>query len=128
VFDWIGWDTHVHGRSPQQNNHYDCGVFMCQCIKGLATGATDPFPFNQEDMPMLRLRMVHELSCTTLTPRAAVQQVNVPDPGTRPDAADSADTAMLRAILAARQSACLHMRAMATYQQFYFVVCVRGVH
>jgi sentrin-specific protease 1 len=79
-FDWAGWKTHVHRQSPQQENGFDCGVFMCQYIKWLAAGAEDLFPFTQLDMPKLRLQMVHELSTAAIAMPTAAQSARAVGP------------------------------------------------
>jgi hypothetical protein len=127
-FDWFGWRTHVHGLSPQQTNGFDCGVFMCQCLRGLMTGSAHPFPFDQSAMPTLRLQMVHELLRNELTPRAAAPPAAAPDPPVRTRVVDCAAADMRQALAAARRSAGLDMRAMASYHQFFFPVGMPDDH
>ncbi|WP_419241167.1 Ulp1 family isopeptidase [Cardinium endosymbiont of Nabis limbatus] len=44
---------------PQQQNGYDCGVFVCQFANHVALGA--PLNFTQRDMPYFRERMAIEI-------------------------------------------------------------------
>ena len=55
----------LHNRScPQQNNAFDCGVFVSQCarfiVSNLNTGTYD-FDFRQQDMQHLRCRMCMDI-------------------------------------------------------------------
>jgi len=60
-FNWDGWDKRYTLKgSPQQENHYDCGVFTCQTLESLSRGE-QTFNFSQKDMPYLRRRMVWEI-------------------------------------------------------------------
>ena len=42
----------VEGKIPQQQNSYDCGVFLCKYADCIARGL--PFSFSQQDMPEMR--------------------------------------------------------------------------
>ena len=46
------------GSMPQQQNGFDCGVFMCAMVRFLATGGTNgsTHPFEQRDICLIRRR------------------------------------------------------------------------
>lgn len=46
-------------EGPRQKNGSDCGVFVCQAVKCLAT--CQNFDFNQNDMPLIRDQMAYRL-------------------------------------------------------------------
>lgn len=47
---------------PQQENGYDCGVFVCMVMEGLSRGEeADDFVFDQTNMPYLRQRLSWEI-------------------------------------------------------------------
>jgi hypothetical protein len=50
----------VDGEIPQQNNGYDCGIFICQAVKHKLAG--HPMGFSQQDIPTLRTSMEQELT------------------------------------------------------------------
>ena len=57
--DLAKW-TLVKGTSdsmPQQDNSYDCGVFMCAMVRFLATGGSDAFV--QSDIARIRRRFAY---------------------------------------------------------------------
>ena len=63
-FDWkcnpVGesQDVLLHdGRIPQQENNYDCGVFLCMFADYISRGL--PFTFSQRDMPQMRNHLKH---------------------------------------------------------------------
>jgi sentrin-specific protease 1 len=59
--DLSDWKNHSPGNTiPQQNNIYDCGVFMCQFAESIASGS-DIEHVNQADMPYYRKRMMLEI-------------------------------------------------------------------
>jgi len=59
--DMEDWTVYTPGHSiPQQNNAYDCGVFMCQFAESLASGNSVE-NVNQADMPYYRKRMMLEI-------------------------------------------------------------------
>lgn len=59
--DLSEWTTYTPGNSiPQQDNIYDCGVFMCQFAESIASGNTIDF-VRQADMPYYRKRMMLEI-------------------------------------------------------------------
>ncbi|RDB29604.1 Sentrin-specific protease 1 [Hypsizygus marmoreus] len=65
-FDFTGWEDYSL-EEPLQENGYDCGVFTCQFLLGLARG-DDAIRFTQKDMPNLRRRMIWEIGKATLRP------------------------------------------------------------
>ncbi len=65
--------------TPQQKNFSDCGVFTCQTMEHRARGVGDqgesvtgsnPFDFQQENMPYMRMLMVWEIIHGALDERA----------------------------------------------------------
>ncbi|KAG7456915.1 hypothetical protein MATL_G00240930 [Megalops atlanticus] len=60
-----GWKTTVNKRIPQQKNDNDCGVFVLEYCKCLASGK--PLQFSQADMPKIRKRIYKELCDCKLT-------------------------------------------------------------
>ncbi|XP_036410401.1 uncharacterized protein LOC118795781 [Megalops cyprinoides] len=60
-----GWKTTVNKRIPQQKNDNDCGVFVLEYCKCLASGK--PLQFSQADMPRIRKRIYKELCDCKLT-------------------------------------------------------------
>ncbi|PVG02593.1 cysteine proteinase [Serendipita vermifera] len=65
-FDFTGWTDFFGEDGPQQENGYDCGVFVCQTMENLSRGISLPFDFSQQDMPYLRRRMVLEITAQEL--------------------------------------------------------------
>jgi sentrin-specific protease 1 len=61
-FDFDGWDDYFSEETPQQENGFDCGVFLCQTMENLSRGVPVPFDFTQANMPYLRRRMVWEIT------------------------------------------------------------------
>ncbi|KAI8877101.1 cysteine proteinase [Backusella circina FSU 941] len=55
-FDYTGWEIESPKAIPQQENMSDCGVFTCTFAERLARGCK--FDFSQQDMTLLRQRMV----------------------------------------------------------------------
>ena len=53
AFDFSSWAT-TKINCPQQDNGFDCGMFMCCFVRCLLTG-DDIGKVRQEDMPSLRL-------------------------------------------------------------------------
>jgi len=61
AIDITEWGTYTPADSvPQQNNAFDCGVFMCQFAESIAS-ANDIQNVNQVDMPYYRKRMMLEI-------------------------------------------------------------------
>jgi sentrin-specific protease 1 len=61
-FDATGWTVYTPGSSiPQQNNIYDCGVFMCQFAEHLGSGHSIDL-VDQADMQYYRKRMFLEIT------------------------------------------------------------------
>jgi sentrin-specific protease 1 len=59
--DISDWTTYTPGNSiPQQENIYDCGVFVCQFAESITSGNSIEF-VNQVDMPYYRKRMMLEI-------------------------------------------------------------------
>jgi len=59
--DLSEWKSYAPGNIiPQQNNVYDCGVFMCQFAESIASGISIKY-VNQADMPYYRKRMMLEI-------------------------------------------------------------------
>jgi Ulp1 family protease len=55
------WSTYEPGYSiPQQDNIYDCGVFMCQFAESISSGNSVQY-VTQSDMPYYRKRMLLEI-------------------------------------------------------------------
>lgn len=48
-------------KCPQQQNSYDCGVFVCKMVDVLSRDK-DIMSFSQKDMPNLRRRIVYEIT------------------------------------------------------------------
>ncbi|KAH8835416.1 hypothetical protein DL96DRAFT_1702399 [Flagelloscypha sp. PMI_526] len=59
-FDFTDWEDFVHPDTPQQENHFDCGVFTLQTLLAVSRG-DETFNFSQKDMPYIRRRMVWEI-------------------------------------------------------------------
>jgi len=54
------WDIVLTQQStPEQNSSYDCGVFTCYFANYV--GASEPFEFSQDDIPLLRRRLALDL-------------------------------------------------------------------
>lgn len=66
-FDFTGWEDFFTEDSPQQENGYDCGVFLCQTMENLSRGVPIPFDFTQQNMPYLRRRMIFEITAEQLS-------------------------------------------------------------
>jgi sentrin-specific protease 1 len=66
-FDFEGWTDFFAHEGPQQENGYDCGVFVCQTMENLSRGVPVPFDFTQQNMPYLRRRMVLEIAAERLS-------------------------------------------------------------
>jgi len=59
-YELSDWQDYTPGsRVPQQNNGFDCGVFMCKYADYSAQNKN--FTFNQSDMPFCRRRMILEI-------------------------------------------------------------------
>jgi sentrin-specific protease 1 len=59
--DMSDWETYTPGDTiPQQDNIFDCGVFMCQFAESITSGNSIAF-VNQVDMPYYRKRMMLEI-------------------------------------------------------------------
>lgn len=54
-----GWRLNNIRKCPQQNNVWDCGVFVCMFAEHLARNA--PLNFTHEDMPNLRKQLYSEI-------------------------------------------------------------------
>jgi len=65
AFDFTDWQDYAPEDTPQQENGYDCGVFVCQFLESLSRGE-EYFNFSQADMPYLRRRMIWEIGNATL--------------------------------------------------------------
>ncbi|KAG8751681.1 Smt3-specific protease, partial [Serendipita sp. 396] len=61
-FDFDGWVDYFGEDGPQQENGYDCGVFVCQTMENLSRGVSLPFDFTQKNMSYLRRRMILEIT------------------------------------------------------------------
>lgn len=57
-FNPAEWEMRLESV-PSQRNSYDCGVFCCKYMEFLSEGL--PLQFTQEDMPLLRRRMVLDI-------------------------------------------------------------------
>lgn len=67
-FDFTGWTDYFGEGSPQQENQYDCGVFVCMTLEALSRGEEiDDFVFDQRCMPYVRQRMVWEIGKQSLS-------------------------------------------------------------
>ena len=66
ALDLNEWDSIDRHDIPQQENGFDCGVFVCQFAERLSRRA--PFDFTQADMPAIRVRMIEEIVAGRLTP------------------------------------------------------------
>ncbi|KAK7207266.1 hypothetical protein BZA70DRAFT_233857 [Myxozyma melibiosi] len=53
------WEDYIPNDSPLQRNGYDCGVFTCKTVEVLSRAA--PLTFTQNEMKLLRQRMVFEI-------------------------------------------------------------------
>ena len=64
-FDYSNWSFFVNGPDdiPQQNNYFDCGVFLCMFARCIATGCA---LIEQHTIPAFRKLMVLELHQTVL--------------------------------------------------------------
>ncbi|KAG8905948.1 Smt3-specific protease [Tulasnella sp. 403] len=61
-FDFTGWENFYSEETPNQENAFDCGVFLCMFMEGLSRGEeVEDFVFEQRDMPYLRQRMMWEI-------------------------------------------------------------------
>jgi len=58
-FNFSGWKNYGRPDTPQQENHYDCGVFTLNFLECVARGAE--FGFKQSNMPYLRQRLIWEI-------------------------------------------------------------------
>ena len=54
------WSQITAQNIPQQNNGWDCGMFVCKYAEYLSRRAE--FTFKQYNMPYFRRRMVYEIS------------------------------------------------------------------
>ncbi|KAG0140092.1 hypothetical protein CROQUDRAFT_383682 [Cronartium quercuum f. sp. fusiforme G11] len=62
--DTLDWD-YCYTKPPQQNNGYDCGVFVCQfmdCLSRDWGGGDTVFDFSQQNLPYIRNKVVYEIS------------------------------------------------------------------
>lgn len=66
-FNFDGWTEFFADDGPQQENGYDCGVFVCQTMENLSRGVPVPFDFTQHNMPYLRRRMILEIAAERLS-------------------------------------------------------------
>ncbi|XP_060846927.1 sentrin-specific protease 2-like [Rhopalosiphum padi] len=55
-----------HGRSPLQNNNYDCGIFTCTNARHVLLGKS--LYYSQDDAPLLRHRITYEILHDVLLP------------------------------------------------------------
>ncbi|KAG9039947.1 Smt3-specific protease [Tulasnella sp. JGI-2019a] len=61
-FDFSGWEDFYDPEMPQQENGYDCGMFVCMVMEGLSRGEeVDDWVFDQTSMPYLRQRVAWEI-------------------------------------------------------------------
>ncbi|KAG9016560.1 Smt3-specific protease [Tulasnella sp. 427] len=61
-FNFDGWQDYWSEETPQQENGYDCGVFICMFMEGISRGEeAEDFVFDQTNMPYLRSRMLYEI-------------------------------------------------------------------
>ncbi|XP_059472000.1 sentrin-specific protease-like isoform X2 [Neocloeon triangulifer] len=58
-YDTSSWKVVQEKDIPQQHNGYDCGVFACMFAE--AASRRGKYLFTQDDMPLLRRRMVFEI-------------------------------------------------------------------
>mmetsp|Transcript_25006 Transcript_25006/g.35018 ORF Transcript_25006/g.35018 Transcript_25006/m.35018 type:complete len:660 (+) Transcript_25006:108-2087(+) len=58
-FDLTGWTDYMPRDIPQQQNGYDCGVFMCRYADCISQNK--PFNFKQKDMQTIRKRMILDI-------------------------------------------------------------------
>jgi len=59
--DISDWRVYTPGGTiPQQDNIYDCGVFMCQFAETIGSGNSIQY-ISQQDMPYYRKRMLLEI-------------------------------------------------------------------
>ncbi|KAG8822627.1 Smt3-specific protease, partial [Serendipita sp. 399] len=65
-FNFEGWVDFFGEDGPQQENGYDCGVFVCQTMENLSRGVSLPFDFTQKNMAYLRRRMILEIANESL--------------------------------------------------------------
>lgn len=65
-FNFEGWTDLFGHDGPQQENGFDCGVFVCQTMENLSRGVSLPFDFTQRNMPYLRRRMILEITTQQL--------------------------------------------------------------
>lgn len=62
-FDLTGWSDYMPRDIPQQQNGYDCGVFMCRYADCISQNK--PFNFKQKDMITIRKRMILDILSKT---------------------------------------------------------------
>ncbi|KNZ50642.1 hypothetical protein VP01_431g16 [Puccinia sorghi] len=76
------WGDYYYEDIPQQNNSFDCGIFVCQfmdCLSrdwspslhGRTAGEEERstrFDFGQENMEYIRLKMIYEIATTQFLP------------------------------------------------------------
>lgn len=74
----LNWNIQVEDDIPEQRNHHDCGVFMLQYAKCIATNAS--FKFSEEDMPCIRKQMLKELRSGALDREVRSEKKNVISP------------------------------------------------
>ncbi|KAG8913284.1 Smt3-specific protease, partial [Tulasnella sp. 417] len=61
-FNFDGWQDYWSEETPQQENGYDCGMFICMFMEGLSRGEeAEDFVFGQSNMSYLRQRMLYEI-------------------------------------------------------------------
>ncbi|KAF9520526.1 hypothetical protein BS47DRAFT_1370365 [Hydnum rufescens UP504] len=62
-FEFEDWEDYFSEATPQQENAYDCGVFVCQFMEAISRGEdAEEFAFDQRNMPYIRRRMLWEIS------------------------------------------------------------------
>ena len=66
ALDLDNWDSIDQRDIPQQDNGFDCGVFVCQYAERLSRRA--PLDFTQDDMPAIRVRMIEDIVTKHITP------------------------------------------------------------
>ena len=66
ALDLSAWKSLDVRDIPQQDNGFDCGVFVCQYVERLSRRA--PLDFTQSDMPAIRVQMIEEIVAKQLTP------------------------------------------------------------
>jgi len=61
-FDFTDWVDLYDEEMPQQENGYDCGVFVCMVMEALSRGEeAEEFVFDQTNMPYIRQRLSWEI-------------------------------------------------------------------